>query len=229
MGTLTAQYVLDKAVIQLNDLTSVRWTRAELLKWLNDAQRQIVLMQPNSSNVTAAMKMVAGTRQTIPADGWLLLDVYRNMGTAGTTPGRAIRIVSKELMDGFNPDWHSDTAATVVKNYLYDIQDQTAFWVYPPSNGMGYLQVNYAKVPADLTSESQAIGLNDILQTVILDYIMYRACSKDAEYAPGLQLAQGYWSTFTAALGAKENAETTNSPNLSLVGARGATAPGAQS
>jgi hypothetical protein len=228
MGTLTAQYILDKAALQLTDIDAVRWTRSELLKWLNDAQRQIVLMQPNSSNATSTIKMVAGTRQTIPSDGWLLLDAYRNMGTDGATPGRALRIMSKELLDGFNPDWHSDPPVTIVKNYLYDIQDQTAFWVYPPSNGAGYLQINYAKVPTELTLETQAIGLNDILQTVILDYILFRACSKDSDSAPGLALAQGYWAAFSASLGAKENAEAANSPNLSLVPVRG-TAPGAQS
>ena len=228
MGTITAQTVLDKAVIQLNDLTSVRWSRPELLRWLNDAQRQIVLMQPSSSNTTTTMQLVAGTRQSIPSDGWLLLDVYRNMGLTGTTPGRAVRIVSKELMDGFNPDWHWDTPAAAAKNYVYDMQDQTAFWVYPPNTGTGYLQFNYARVPGDLTLESQAISVSDILQTAILDYVMYRACSKDAEYAPGLQLAQGYWATFSGALGAKNAGENANSPNLSLSNQRG-TMPGSES
>jgi hypothetical protein len=229
MGTITAQAVLDKAVIQLNDLTSVRWSRPELFGWLNDAQRQIVLMQPSTSNFTTTLAMIAGTRQTIPIDGWLLLDVYRNMGLTGVTPGRAVRIVSKELMDGFNPDWHWDTPTVTAKNYVYDSQDQTAFWVYPPNTGTGYLQLNYARVPVDLTAESQPISVNDILQTAILDYVMYRACSKDAEYAPGLQLAVGYWSSFSSALGAKNAAESANSPNLTLTGQRGLPMPGAGS
>lgn len=229
MGTLTAKYIIDKAVTQLNDLASVRWTRPELLEWLNDAQRQIVLMAPNSSNHTDIVKLSAGTRQTIPADGWLLLDIYRNMGTTGTAPGRAIRIASKELLDGFNPDWHSATPAATAQNYVYDIQDQTAFWVYPPNTGTGYVQLNYARVPVEITSEASPIGLTDILQTAILDYIMYRACSKDAEYAPGLQLAQGYWAAFSSALGFKSAAEVSNSPNLSLTPQRDLVNPGAQS
>jgi hypothetical protein len=151
------------------------------------------------------------------------------MGTSGTTPGRAIRLVSKELMDGFNPDWHSDTAATVVKNYVYDPQDQTAFWVYPPSDGNGYLQVNYARMPVPCSSETDTIYVNDILQTAILDYVLYRACSKDAEYAPGLALAQGYWTAFNSALGAKAEAEKVNNPNQSLTANRDANTPGAQS
>ena len=88
MGTVTAKTILDKATIQLIDLTNIRWTRAELLSWLNDGMRQIVLIQPSASSTTDVIALQAGTRQYIPADGWLLLNIYRNMGTNGTTPGR---------------------------------------------------------------------------------------------------------------------------------------------
>jgi len=81
MGTVTAKTIIDKAAIQLIDLTNIRWTRAELLSWLNDGMRQIVLIQPSASTTTVSKLLVAGTRQTLPVDGWLLLSVYRNMGT----------------------------------------------------------------------------------------------------------------------------------------------------
>jgi hypothetical protein len=212
MGTVTAKSIIDKAATQLTDISGVRWTRSELLGWLNDGLRQIVLIQPNASNVVTAIKMVAGTRQTLPSDGWLLMSVNRNMGTNGTTPGRAVRMISRELLDGFNPDWHTDTKTVAAKNYLYDIQDQTAFWVYPPNTGTGYVEINYSKQPTDLTAETQVIPIFDVYQQALLDYVLYRACSKDAEYAPGLQLGQGYLSTFVAAVQGKEISENKNNP-----------------
>ena len=102
------------------------------------------------------------------------------------------------------------------QNFLFDDQDQTAFYVYPPNTGNGYIQINYAAVPANLSSESQTISINDIYQTVLLDYILYRACSKDAEYAPGLQLAAGYLTTFMAALNTRDKTDKENTPNLGL-------------
>jgi len=101
---------------------------------------------------------------------------------------------------------------------LFNLQDQTAFYVYPPNTGTGYVQINYSAVPSDLPSESTAIAVNDVFQTALLDYILYRACSKDAEYAPGLQLASGYLTTFMATMGQKEKSELSNSPNLALEG-----------
>lgn len=228
MGTVTAQTIIDKASVQLIDLANIRWTRSELLAWLNDGMRQIVLIQPNASSTTVSKKLDAGTRQTLPTGGWLLLQMYRNMGTTGTTPGRAIRIVSRELLDNFNPNWHTATAAAEVRNYIYDTQDQTAFYVYPPSTGTQYVELNYSAQPTNLTSESEVIPLFDIYQSSLVDYILYRACSKDAEYAPGLQLAQGYLATFVAAVGGKAQTEASNDP-VQALNPRNTSVPGSQS
>jgi hypothetical protein len=226
--SVLASAIIDKAAKQLLDISNLKWTRAELLAWLNDGMRQIVLIQPSASSTTASTKLVAGTRQTIPAGGWLLLQIYRNMGTTGAVPGRAIRIVSRELLDGFSPDWHSATAKAEVRNYIYDVQDQLAFYVYPPNTGTQYIELNYSMQPADLTTESQAIPIFDIFQSPLVDYILYRACSKNADYAPGMQLAQGYLGTFVAAIGGKSQSETMNEPTQSL-NPRNTSVPGSQS
>jgi hypothetical protein len=217
MGTVTAQAILNKAATQLTDISAVRWTRSELLGWLNDGLRQIVTVNPNATNTVTAVKLAAGTRQSIPTDGWLLLTINRNMGTTGTTPGRAVRIISRELLDGFNPNWHTDTGSDVTYNYVYDLQDQTAFYVYPPSKGNNYLELNYSKQPTDLTSETQTIPVFDVYQTALVDYILYRACSKDAEYAPGLALAKGYLETFVSAIQFKEQSEQKSTPENALL------------
>jgi hypothetical protein len=228
MGTVTAKTIIDKAAIQLIDLANIRWTRAELLSWLNDGMRQIVLIQPSATSTTAAVKLAAGTRQTLPSGGWLLLQMYRNMGTSGSTPGRAIRLVSRELLDNFNPDWHTAAAAAEVRNYIYDTQDQTAFYVYPPNTGTQYIEMNYSAQPTDLADENNVIPIFDIYQSALTDYILYRACSKDAEYAPGLQLAQGYMATFVAAVQGKAGTEAMNDPVQSL-NPRNTSVPGSQS
>lgn len=227
MGTVTAGTIIDKAAKQLTDLSGVRWTRAELLAWLNDGQRQVTVIQPTATNTVTSVLLAAGARQLIPADGWLLLGINCNMGLDGNTPGRAVRVISRELLDAFDPDWRTVTASAVTKNYLYDLQDQLAFHVYPPSLGTNYLQVNYSRQPANLTSESQAISIFDIYQGALLDYMLYRACAKDAEYAPGLQLASAYAASFAAAVGAKEESEIKNSPIMELM-PRNPTIPGSE-
>jgi hypothetical protein len=213
MGTITAQAIINKAAIQLTDIGNTRWTRAELLDWLNQGQKQIVVMSPSATNKVSTIQLTAGTRQSIPSDGWTLLELIRYMGTDGTKPGRAIRVTSRELIDSFNPNWHADAKSAVPKHYIFDAQDQTVFYVYPPNNGQGYVQLNYSPVPPMITSESTVISVSDTFEPPLLDYILYRACSKDAEYAPGLQLAAGYLQTFMAAMQIKQTSELSNNPN----------------
>lgn len=228
MGTVTAGAIIDKAAKQLTDIAGVRWTRAELLAWLNDGQRQIVLIQPSATNTVTAVQLAAGARQLIPSDGWLLLGINCNMGTDGATPGRAVRLISRELLDNFDPDWRTATASAVTKNYLYDVQDQLAFHVYPPSTGTNFLQINYSRQPANLTSESQTIEIFDVYQGALLDYMMYRACAKDAEYAPGVALSRTYAEAFAAGVGGKETSELKNTPTLELL-PRNPSLPGSES
>jgi hypothetical protein len=228
MGTILASTIIDKAAIQLLDTGNTRWTRAELLAWLNDGQRQIVLLSPQTNNTVETVQLVAGTRQEIPASGWKLLDVIRYMGTNGTTPGRAIRVVSQELLDATDPNWHGARQADAPKNFVFDLQEQDVFYVYPPNSGRGYAQINYAKVPTALTAENQPIQLNDIYQTSLLDYILFRANSKDAEYAPGLQLAASYMQMFMSAFPGREKVDTENNPNQKLQPRNPAT-PGGES
>lgn len=228
MSTVTAQAIINKAVTQLVDVANVRWTRAELLAWLNDGLRQIVIMQPNATNTVVSLKLVAGTRQKLPSDGWLLLTVNRNMGLDGATPGRATRIISRELLDGFDANWHTAAASDTTKHYLYDLQDQLAFYVYPPSKGNNYVELNYSVQPADLTSETQVIPIFPIYQSALVDYILFRACSKDAEYAPGLALAQLYMTTFAAAVGGKEQSEAKGTPEQGML-PRNPNVPGSSS
>jgi hypothetical protein len=220
---LTANDVIARATLLLNDkgnavigvAANTRWSVAELLEWVSDAQRQIVLMRPNALNVVAKVPLASGTRQTIPADGWLMLGATRNLTAAGGA-GRAVREVKRDVLDAFNPDWHTDTATPAVKNYLYDVQDQRAFYVYPPNDGTGNLEVNYSGMPVQLTDVTSPLQLDQIYLTPMVDYTCFRALSKDAEFAGGASLASQFLAAFNAAIMGRDQAEKEDSPDATF-------------
>ena len=83
-GTLTGANLLSRIKDTLQDTTSVRWPEAELLRYINDAQREIVNFRPDSSATTANVQLVTGTKQTLPSGGLRLIKLTRNMdGTSG--------------------------------------------------------------------------------------------------------------------------------------------------
>ena len=216
MAVVTVASLINKAATLLYDQTNIKWPRSEWLGWLNSGQRAIVVLQPSSTNEIEVIKLVAGTRQSIPAHGWLLLDVIRNMGTTGTTPGRAIRVVHRRMLDSYNPDWNTATASSVVRDYVFDSQNQREFYVYPPNTGTGYVELNYSMIPDDLTSEASTISVSDAYENPLLDYMLFRACSKASDINNGAALAAAYLQAFNAFLGGKLTAEQANNPNLGL-------------
>ncbi|MES2320008.1 MAG: DUF6682 family protein [Pseudomonadota bacterium] len=214
MGTITTASIIASAATLLQDETNIRWPQAELLKWLNDGQREIVSYKPNTSVRNVAVQLVAGTKQTLPADGISLIDIVRNMGSNGATPGRSVRIVMREILDAQIPDWHTATAAAAAKHYIYSLLDQKTFYVYPPqpSSAQGYVELVYSAAPTDALL-SGAITVDDIYQTVLLDYILFRAYGKDIEYAADVARSQSYQQSYLATLTGKAKGEAAINPN----------------
>ena len=130
------------------------------------------------------MSKVAGTKQTLPSDGVALIDISRNFAADGTTPGRAVRPVKRAQLDKNLPDWHNAAATLDALHYTYDRQNPKVFYVYPPSNAVGKLEIIYGASPADATLVS-TISIDDTWQTALLNYMVFRCLSKEAEAGHG--------------------------------------------
>ena len=84
--TVTVQSVLDRVQQTLQDTGGIRWSSTnELILWVNDAQKEIALLKPDATAVNTTSTLVAGTKQSLPADGNRLLNVTRNMKAAEKT------------------------------------------------------------------------------------------------------------------------------------------------
>jgi len=218
--TISAQSIVRRVIETLQDNTSIRWPVAELVRYLNDGQREVVLYRPDSMVTNAAVTCVAGSRQSIPANGSKLIDVLRN--SAATSAKRAIRQTNREILDAQVPGWHQITGSVDVLHYTYDPRDPKVFYVYPPATAQAQVDVVYASYPTDVvepadgttyTSVTGNISLPDIYGNVLQDYILYRAYMKDSEYAGNAQRAQAHYAAFANALGIEMKATVAVAPN----------------
>lgn len=218
MPTILASAILNKVAVILQDTTNLRWPSTELLDWLNDAQREIALIKPDASVSTKSILLSAGTKQNLGSgttgDAIMLLKVIRNMGTSGTTAGNAIRAVSGEILDAQQPAWHTTTATTSVTHIIYDPRNPKQFYVYPPNTGTGYVEVMYSSTPATVASTSSTITVDDVFANAMVDYILYRAYSKDVEYAGNAERALKHYQAFANSLGANSNNIVQTNTNL---------------
>lgn len=219
--SVTVQSVIDRVQAVLQDTTGVRWpVTAELVLWVNDAQREIALLKPDASAVNTTVTLATGTKQEIPSAGNRLLKVIRNMSaSSGGVGKRAIRLVDLSVLDSQTPNWHDpattgDAAHTnVVKHYSYEEANPRNFYVYPGVSGNAYVELVYSANPATVTL-SDNLSIPDIFANAIMNYVLYMAYMKDAEFAGNQQRASSHYQLFTASVTGKGQIDAISNPNI---------------
>ena len=214
MATTKVVDIIDRASIILQDSTNVRFPNAELLKFFNDAQKEVVLHRPDANMTNdATFTCAAGSKQTIPTAGLRLVDVVRNVN------GRAITQVDRKILDETLPNWHETTADATrkIEHFIFDPADPKHFYVYPKATNSFTLEIIYSSVPSAVTitnfsTDTQVIGVDDVYSNCILDYVLYRAYQKDSEFAGNAQRAMMHYQGFSNALGVKTQADAATTP-----------------
>lgn len=225
---LTASSVVQRAVQILQDTTSVRWPVDELVRWLNDGQREIVMYRPDSNTKVATGTLAAGTRQDLTTmvgvstlNPSKLIDITRNVAATGSK--RAVRYIAREILDAQSPAWHGLPGSIDIVHYMFDARDPRAFYVYPPALATAQLELIFAGYPIDVGAPTGAdystvpgnIGVSDIFANALLDYILYRAYMKDSEYAGNASRASAHYGTFANSMGIEIKATLMVSPTAS--------------
>lgn len=214
--TISAQSVIQRVATTLQDLSAVRWSTAELVRYLNDGQRETILYRPDATSTTASVTLIVGARQTLPADGYKLLDVFRN--SIGNK--RSIRMTDRTLLDTQFPNWENLTGVLEIKHFMYDTRDPTVFYVYPPAAVGAFVDVLYSKYPDDIVEPASGthdavtgnISVSDLYANAIANYVLYRAYTKDSEYSVNAQTAVAYLNAFQSAIGAELTATAGAAP-----------------
>lgn len=202
--------VLTRIKRVLQDASGVRWSDPELLDWLNDGQREVVMLAPQAGSVTVTVNLQAGARQEIPANGMQFLRLTRNIG------GRSIRETQRALLDSQVPNWYDAEAEDVV-HYITDPLEPRVFYVYP--QGEKPVELVYVKTPDESTSTG-ALSIPVIYANALVDYVLYRAYSKDAEETANRELAMMHYSRFNEGLGMRGQSE-----GAAFISQRGVTKP----
>lgn len=225
-----------------------RWPERYLVHLLNDAQSVIGSLVTTACSRLVAIKLKAGTKQSIanvaaadwkldgvagaaPLLGRRLLGVWRNMGTDGATPGRAIRAVERDVLDALDPNWHT-SRQTKVYEYAYNEDTPTVFFAVPGAHAEtpvwveASLVVAPALIPAGgapgaeiyLASGASAavIAIDDEHIQELVDYVCARAHLSDSKYAEPLR-AQLHTNLFLSLINAKATIATGTNPNLTAL------------
>lgn len=207
MTTIKVVDVIAQAETIIQDKTNTRWPKQEWLDWFNGAVLAVIGLRPDANIANELFSTTANTAlQALPAEGLKLINVINNDAT-----GKQIRRIDKRMLDDQVDNWYAETGSDI-DHYVYDDRDPKNFWVYPSTVVPHSIRIIYSKAPeaitiADFAADVQVLPVDDSYMNPILDFMMYRAYSKDADYAQNAQRAQSHLQVFQLALGAKTQSD----------------------
>ncbi|WP_086931610.1 DUF6682 family protein [Agarilytica rhodophyticola] len=210
MSTVKVIDIISRARTLLYDQHKLSWSDSELLDWYNSALLAISGARPDIT-VKSVIHLCNGkTKQSLPNDGQRFIDVERN------TEGSVTRFIMKDNLDDQFPDWMSEKGEEVEK-FTFDERFPRWFYLYPTPPEGHQIDIIYSASPeqakiVDFETDATLIPIEDAYQDAIFDYIMYRALSKNAEFADSAQRAQLHFNAYVSAIGAKTQSDAATSP-----------------
>lgn len=222
---MRARDIMSRARVLLQDEDSVRWPLTELADWINDGLREVAKQVPSAFARTEDIPLAEGVKQTLPTGYVRMLRPVSNAPFEGAdrAPRRVVTVVDRRTLDAVQPDWHSERRRSQqARHVMFDEADPRTFYVYPSNDGTGRLRAVVAARPVPVAAAGAAdaigsyaaeVGVDDQYGNALVDYVLYRAFSKDAQFAGSIQRAAALFSQFAGAVNMQVGADATMSPN----------------
>lgn len=204
MPTTTVREVIEGAKYVLAESgVSIRWTEGELVKWLNGGYMAIVQLRDDANAKTSMVALKAGARQSLPEDGQRFLRITQN------GEGGMMQPTTFDMLAATRRAWFSEPGTRELELYCTDANEPTAFYVYPPASAEAKAEITYVATPkrhqvAALSAVGdEPISVRDEFADALIDYVLYRAFSKDAMQGDVMMARSNrHYQAFAAALGA---------------------------
>lgn len=189
----------DEAAVQVSD--------ADIIRWCNDAQIEIVKNNDQALQKTGLINLVNGTADyTMPADLLMLRSLRYKF--ASMSSFRTLRYMSLQQLDETMDGWDG---SSLTDNPLFftRYEDKVTLFPTPSESATGGLKLLYNYAPAPVALSSDGFTLPLIYHNTIVQYCMWQASLLDEDHEPAL-MYQGNMQKDLETLMNNENAEPTN-------------------
>ena len=208
--------ILQNASVALADERDHRrWPLAELLANLHDGLLELQERRPDAFSAARPHLLTAGARQTVAGVHSVLSATMNVLRSDPTVPRRTVRMVTRLHLDNSDREWVGRPQATLIENAALDNHEREKFWVQPPSDGQGAveLQVSIRPELVGIAAGANPLLLNSYAFTLdvprefapaLTYYVLHRAWAKDADFAANQQNSNKYYDWFKQAIGGGE-------------------------
>lgn len=207
MANTLIKAFIDKAKLRVVDEDMIRWDLPFWITALNDAINAVITIRPDAHSKTTEFTCVAGTIQTLDENCNILLDVIRNID------GKAVRgLDDMEMINNYRPEWIESIDQKSVDCYMQDESTPNTFYIYPGVSNQHKLLIAVSIFPDPITQNDYAsnkkIAISPVYDNAIIEYMIYLAFIRDAEFASNASNAALAQQAFFNLLGVKSKADS---------------------
>lgn len=168
--------VADRVRSQFGDVSGAQLADASILRWINDGQREIV----NSNPILRATKItdiIAGQQDySFPGDKVLAIEAIY---VSGYPVKNVSPQVAREYIIAIDPTSQLTNKRPEV---WYERAGIITFYPMPSETVTNGLKMEYVKVPTNITSYSDTLGIPDRYFNELVNYVISQALEMDENY-----------------------------------------------
>lgn len=163
------------------DEAGVQLTEADVIRWINDAQREIVMHNESVLETTSSVDLVVDQDEyTFPTDLYILRSL-RYKYTDDLSFNR-LQYMNLQEFDSYIAGWDG-TFNSSARPLVYTTYEEKIFlYPRPSESSTGGLKILYSKKPTEITTASDPLTLPVIYHNAIVKYCYMMAQEMDEEY-----------------------------------------------
>lgn len=183
-----ASDVLIRVQRTFGDEASVQVTDEDVLRWINDAQREIVMQAEDLLQTITTASTVANQQDyDVPANMFILRSLH--FKSAGAPSYTRLKNLSLQEFDEYIDGWDGTA---------YTGQDPTVYCIYagkiklfpiPVSSGTDDLKIYFSRRPIDVVNDASTIDLPEEYFNAVVSYCLSKAFEMDEDWGAAANLA----------------------------------------
>lgn len=210
---ILAREIVEAARSILIDEDAATWSNDFLLGALNEGLRTVALVKPDAYTLQDFIPLAAGVLQELPPDGTSFMELTMN------EDGDLCIECDKSLLDANNFAWGRATPEHLVQDWASDPRNPRRFYVSPPNDGTGSVEVLYGAIPPVLMYLDEEIPVQSIYQAPLTAWVLMRAWMMNSQ-KQDLTKSAAQQQTFNTLLGLRSQAQVAVAPRVNQVPGR---------
>lgn len=193
--------IITRVKRQFGDESGVQVTNDDIIRWINDAQREVVLQNENLFQKTIYLDSVAEQlAYTLPSDLLTIQSVaYRDNEDSGDSYYE-LRFLSPKALAEYVNGWDGTDYASGTPNHFAkgDSESQLLVLPRPDKSLTDSIKVTYSRYTTDIETDADPIDLPVYYHNLAYEYCLMKAYEMDEDWEAADKKAAYVQSTLDA-------------------------------